>query len=258
MATEATKIPFVEAAAPSTPAASRVVVYAKSDGLMYSKDDAGAETLMSSGGAGSVATDAIWDAAGDLAVGTGANTAAKLSLGAAGGQLARINGAVAWNAGTSFPTAAAGDVYHRTDLDIPFWRYDGTRWLCTCLHGLNVARESSTSLSAASRPTVGAIFGTHDVFVERLSVAAHVVTTNDGSNYWTAKLQRNVLNTWNDVGSGVNTSALSPDDWALLTEDINSAVTLANVAVFGVLFDKVGSPGNLLVVASAWVRYIGT
>lgn len=33
---------------------------------------------------GSVATDAIWDAAGDLAVGTGADTAAKLTKGAAG------------------------------------------------------------------------------------------------------------------------------------------------------------------------------
>ena len=36
------------------------------------------------GGSGDVATDAIWDAKGDLAVGTGANTAAKLTVGANG------------------------------------------------------------------------------------------------------------------------------------------------------------------------------
>jgi hypothetical protein len=36
-----------EIAAPSTPSAGRVAVYAKSDGLIYSKDDAGAETLVS-------------------------------------------------------------------------------------------------------------------------------------------------------------------------------------------------------------------
>lgn len=85
MTSEAVKVPFIEAAAPSTPAASRVVIYAKADGLMYSKDDAGTETLMSGGaGGGSVATDAIWDAAGDLAVGTGANTAAKLTKGTQG------------------------------------------------------------------------------------------------------------------------------------------------------------------------------
>jgi hypothetical protein len=34
------------------------------------------------GGSGDVATDTIWDAAGDLAIGTGANTAAKVSIGA--------------------------------------------------------------------------------------------------------------------------------------------------------------------------------
>ena len=40
-------------------------------------------TMTSAGGSGDVATDVIWDAAGDLAVGTGANTAAKLSIGTA-------------------------------------------------------------------------------------------------------------------------------------------------------------------------------
>jgi hypothetical protein len=39
---------------------------------------------LAGGGGGSVATDAIWDTAGDLVQGTGANTAAKLTLGAAG------------------------------------------------------------------------------------------------------------------------------------------------------------------------------
>lgn len=47
MATTTTKITFDEGAAASTPAAADVVIYAKSDGLMYSKDDAGVETLMS-------------------------------------------------------------------------------------------------------------------------------------------------------------------------------------------------------------------
>lgn len=43
---------FSEGAAPSTPSASQVKIYAKADGLMYSKDDAGAETLMSGGAGG--------------------------------------------------------------------------------------------------------------------------------------------------------------------------------------------------------------
>ena len=49
MATEAARIDFTEGAAPATPSAAEVRIYAKSDGLMYSKDDAGVEKLMSSG-----------------------------------------------------------------------------------------------------------------------------------------------------------------------------------------------------------------
>lgn len=48
-------------------------------------------------GSGSVATDAIWDAAGDLAVGTGANTAAKLSLGTTGKVLVSNGSTAVWD-----------------------------------------------------------------------------------------------------------------------------------------------------------------
>jgi hypothetical protein len=54
------------------------------------------------GGGGSVATDAIWDAAGDLAVGTGANTAARLPMGTAL-QVLRVNAG-----GTALEFGAAG------------------------------------------------------------------------------------------------------------------------------------------------------
>ena len=47
--------------------------------------DAGTDTITIN--AGAVATDTIWDAKGDLAVGTGANTAAKLTVGANGKQI---------------------------------------------------------------------------------------------------------------------------------------------------------------------------
>ena len=42
------KVEFLEGSAPSTPASGQVKVYAKADGLMYSKDDAGAETALGS------------------------------------------------------------------------------------------------------------------------------------------------------------------------------------------------------------------
>jgi len=51
------------------------------DGTKFLRDD---QTYATPSGSGNVATDAIWDAAGDLAVGTGANTAAKLAKGSDG------------------------------------------------------------------------------------------------------------------------------------------------------------------------------
>ena len=67
----------------TNPAADYRRLFLGEDGQLHVKDSAGAVTDIGAG-SGNVATDAIWDAAGDLVQGTGANTAAKLTLGAAG------------------------------------------------------------------------------------------------------------------------------------------------------------------------------
>lgn len=75
---------FAETAAPSTPSSGQGVAYEKSDGKLYFKNDAGTEYDLTLGASGDVSTDAIWDAKGDLAAGTGANAAAKVTVGADG------------------------------------------------------------------------------------------------------------------------------------------------------------------------------
>lgn len=68
--------------------------YATDTTLMYRDNGSTWDTL--SVGTGSMATDSLWDAAGDLAQGTGANTGAKLSAGSVG-QMLRSAGAAAAN-----------------------------------------------------------------------------------------------------------------------------------------------------------------
>ena len=68
----------------TNPAADSRRLFLGEDGYLHLRDSAGAITDPMAGSSGAVATDAIWDAAGDLAIGTGANTAAKLTKGAAG------------------------------------------------------------------------------------------------------------------------------------------------------------------------------
>lgn len=53
-----TYLDFAEGAAPATPAGGKVRIYAKSDGNLYQKDDAGTETSLAGGGGGGAPTDA--------------------------------------------------------------------------------------------------------------------------------------------------------------------------------------------------------
>jgi hypothetical protein len=85
--------------------------------LYYDSDDnllrariGGAWVSLGAGGGGSVATDAIFDAAGDLVVGSGANTAARLAKGNDGECLVMAAGAVTWGS-----CAASG--LASTDID---------------------------------------------------------------------------------------------------------------------------------------------
>jgi len=247
MAANATKIPYNEAAAPSTPAAGKVVTYAKTDGLMYSKDDAGTETLMSSGGAGSVATDPIWDAAGDLAVGSGANTAAKLTIGAAGGHVARINGVVAWDSGTSNPgAAAAGDRYWRTDLGLEIY-YDGTRWVTTEVY---VAQGFAHGITTTGTWIGGHGFlvGGRDIWLLTVEGQASVITTNNGTNFWTLEAWKSnaagTLGGSSSLGS-VATSGFTASQAADVSIAINALLDVSATPVVHVLATKTLSPGEL-------------
>jgi hypothetical protein len=259
MATSAAYIDLDEGAAPSTPASGQVRIYAKTDGSAYQKDDAGTETGLA-GAAGSVATDAIWDAAQDLVVGTGANTAARLGIGPAGSLLARINGAVAWNAGTSFPTAGTGDIYHRTDLRIPLWRYDGSQWLCTCAHenGLDGLELLIPFADAGATRTVGRALVSDEfpIFIHDF-LATTFVATNDSSNYWT-------------VGLDWETAAISATSLATFTTQADTqanfvrhrvaidAVLNANARDLRVTATDTGAPGTLRVMPRYSWNYIAT
>jgi hypothetical protein len=93
MALEAQNNPFtsvlmveaadVEALPDADPSAGSQRLAVGTDHLLYLVNSSGTKTQVG-GASGAVATDAIWDAAGDLAQGTGANTAAKLTAGTAG------------------------------------------------------------------------------------------------------------------------------------------------------------------------------
>jgi len=107
----------------------------------------GATIVSAAGAAGSVATDTIWAAAGDLVVGTGNDTAGVLTKGTDAQVLTMVAGAVAW-------AAAAGGGAMATD---PLWDAKGDLAGGT---GANTGAKltvgaNDTMLMAASGETTG-------------------------------------------------------------------------------------------------------
>lgn len=97
-------IRLAENAEPSTPPLGKIYLWfdTTANVLKY-KDEGG--TVYTLGTGGSVATDAIWDAKGDLAVATAANTAARLAVGSNGQVLTVDSGEVT---GLKWANASAG------------------------------------------------------------------------------------------------------------------------------------------------------
>ena len=92
------------------------------DGQVIAWNDAEGEWQATDSGTGDVATDTIFDAAGDLVVGTGADTATRLPLGANGLVLKSNGTTVEWDA-----IAGTGDVVgDASSTDNAITRFDGT------------------------------------------------------------------------------------------------------------------------------------
>lgn len=78
------KVIVLEGTAPSSPSAGNQTLYIDSaDHKLKRKNSSGTVTIVEAA-AGAISGDTLWDAKGDLAAGTGADTAAKLTVGANG------------------------------------------------------------------------------------------------------------------------------------------------------------------------------
>lgn len=214
-----------------------------------------------SSASGNVASDSIWDAAGDLVVGSGSDTAARLAIGAVGGHVSRINGAVAWDSGTSNPgSAASGDRYYRSDLGLAI-KYDGTRWVCMCPHELVIQTKDAvayTGISATTDPIARILVpykGTYGLYMERWEFVSIVVTTNDGTKFWGLRLYWNTTGgSATNLATGVTTAADTPTNHVWHSEALGSV--LDSTAVYlGVSATKTSTPGNLFTSGQIVLHY---
>jgi len=178
-------IDFDENGSPGTPASNVLRIYAIDDSgttkLAY-KDSAGTVTTVGTGGGGSVATDAIWDAKGDLAVGTGANTASRLAVGS-NGQVLSADSAeatgVKWVsvAGTGDVTAAAA-----FGTDNVLLRSDGTGKGAQST-GITVSDTNNITIANTSFASQqGIIYRSTKRWAHNFNYGNNGVVTTDGYN----------------------------------------------------------------------------
>jgi hypothetical protein len=245
---------------------SGCVLYSCTDhDLVYRDDGTSWTTFMTlvGGSGGDIATDTIWNAAGDLAVGTGSDTAARLAIGAAGGAVSRINGAVAWNSGTGFPTAVAGDRFWRTDRGKEYF-YDGTRWLTTQLltlpltprlSGASFPISATTTLGNA--PTNGA---TGDIFIEDFRVAVFLGTGNGltGSHYWTLTFDKLDSANSSTTVSTITANSQTHSTWKEWINAVDAVVVgSAHVAFRVVATVTLGTPSTMIPAVQITYREVG-
>lgn len=173
-------------------------------------------------------------------------TPARLGLGAAGGAVSRVNGALAWNSGTSFPSAATGDRYWRTDLGMEAY-YDGTRWLTTQvleMNGTPLVFEGQTTSQVLAHLTP---WGTaYDIWMVRFDASLRVSTTNDGTRFWAMDLRLLTSgNTVTSTPSTFNTSAIAADTTTKFSTVIGAQWTVATDPIADILLTKTSTPGAL-------------
>ncbi|HEY8817445.1 MAG TPA: hypothetical protein VIM25_01295 [Candidatus Limnocylindrales bacterium] len=247
---------FVEGAAPSSPAATNFrLFYDSADHGLKWKNSAGTVVAIATG---TPLTNPM-TTLDDIIKGGAAGAPARLAVGAAGGALSVINGAVAWNSGTSFPASkATGDRFLRTDLSPREYYWDGTRWVSEQLFIV------TPHLSSLDPYTTGSVFigyipiinmGANGVLLTDLWAHTNVSSTNNGSNYWTVKLlgASGVL-----TAVALDTSADTAGTGYVHHGTSTTAVDTTDAYVGIAIYKTAGTPGTLNLAALAGFRIIGT
>lgn len=261
MATTTGYIDFTElGATPSTPSANHWRIYTKSDGF-YIVDDAGTAS-------GPFPTSALSNpmtTAQDIIVGGASGTPGRLALGAAGGHVSRINGAVAWNSGTSFPSAATGDRYWRTDTGLEYY-YDGTRWVTTQLFAM--VPTATTVLAALTTSSnvgrIGTAFGTGTDLWVVSSVTQFFVasggTALSASHKWVGTVAKlDTTNTGAGTYDTISVDSGASAAWRTNTTAVGALLgTAATYPAINFSWAKTGTPGSLTVVHTLTCRIVQT
>lgn len=216
----------VNAADPANPVVTAEVTQAELDAHTGDTSGAHAATAIAFTPAGTIAATTVQAAIEEVAsegaaVDVVSNVATSTILGrvtAGSGDSEELTAAQVGTlfSGTSFPGSPSDrQTFFRTDRDIQYF-YDlaNTRWLSTAEYTTTFPMQDSAlnagyTGAAANLGRLSVPFrGTYSILLTRFQVTTLVQTTNNGSNYWTVKLNRaDGSDTDTQIGTTIDTSA---------------------------------------------------
>lgn len=213
------------------------------DALVLAPDGLGGVEFRAETGGGAL-TDHTHAVTGSGATGGGA-ALAPTSLTLPGGGLI--------GAGTSFPGSPSdNDHFLRTDTECGLYRYEstGTKWLCCTTHLLvwtvrtpiisGGITASATLSYATSLGSVG------DMWIEDLRCMLYVVTTSDGSKFWTITLDKiDAANSATNIGT-VSTVSNTADTWVEEKANVDAVVVGGTYPTLRLIATKTSTAGNLI------------
>ena len=167
----------------------------------------GGGTNSSSSGSGDVATDAIWDAAGDLAVGSGANTVARLAHPGAANYILYSNAAttIAWLASSANMISLLGSANYaiaRTNLglaigtNVQAYNANLTSWAAitaptVAAAGDLVVGSGASALTVISKGANNSIFGVNNSGT--LGYYTNIKTDDSAAQFYSATASKGTL-----------------------------------------------------------------
>lgn len=163
--------------------------------------------------------------------------------------------------GTAFPgTPSTGDLFHRTDLSPAIYRYDGTRWLCTCPHHETMGQGDVLDNGGTDTgPYRRLALPTTDIYVTQWKIVTQVSSPNDGTRYWTVTLRNVAAGAFasSNVAS-FNTSADTQAQAVRHDQTVNAAITVSGRAFLDVIAVKTSTPGGIRLPCSVAYHFIAT
>lgn len=160
-------------------------------------------------------------------------------------------------------TPEAGFLWHETGtLKGIVWEYgtyaSASRWVSQPF-SIGALNTGASGASASNVSSI-ALNNGYDIYIQTFDGIFHVLTTNNGSNYWTANIRSLTTTTAPATGNGsllggLSTAAISAGTWTQVSATIDAVVVSSTHSLMLDLI-KTSSPGNMHASGSMTCRLV--